>query len=80
MNTIFIPTDLSSHANEALRYAIQLCKAVSANRLIFFNHNAQPINAEIPILYLDDLNQVNQEIKAKMAEDLRRCRESANIW
>lgn len=79
MQTIFVPTDLSGHANEALRYALQLCKALKISRLIFFNHNAQPINAEIPILYLDDLNRVNREIKAKMTEDLTHYMEVAQI-
>ena len=79
METIFIPTDLSTHALEALRYGLQLCKAVTAKRLIFFNHNAQPLNAEIPILYLDDLNAANQEIAAQMKAELKRQMSEAHL-
>lgn len=79
MNTLFIPTDLSTHSLEALRYALHLAKAVAAKKLIFFNHYTQPLSVEIPILYKDDLKEVLQEVKASMTEDLHRLMREANI-
>lgn len=79
METIFVPTDLSTHALEALRYALQLSKAVVAKKIVFFNHNSIAINAEVPILYQDDQNAVNKEIASKMLDELRKHMAAAHL-
>lgn len=79
MKSLFVPTDLSNHSIIALDYALQLSKIVKAHKLTFFYHNAQPIDAEIPILYQDDLEAASRELEQKMREVLAKQLEIAGV-
>lgn len=79
MKTLFVPTDLSEHSAVALRYALHLCKAVKAIKLIYYFYDHQPINAEIPVLYLDQLAEIDGEIKKQMTQDLDKYLSEASI-
>jgi len=79
MKTIFIPTDLSSHALVALRYALELSKEAQTQKIIYFHLNPQIISPEIPVLYLDDLNKINADIKKHLETELSDHIENAGI-
>lgn len=79
MKTIFVPTDLSNHAHFALRYALQMSKTVMAKKFIYFHHNPQPIISEIPVLYRDDQEAINNEVKAEMESILHKYMDEAHI-
>lgn len=79
MKSLFVPTDLSNHSIIALDYALQLSKIIKAENLTFFYHNAQPIDAEMPILYKDDLEAANRELEQKMKEVMAKQMEVASV-
>jgi nucleotide-binding universal stress UspA family protein len=79
MKTLFVPTDLSNHANAALLYALELSKITSVEKLILFHNNPQVINSEIPVLYWDDLKKINEEIKEHLAKKLKKAMDDAAI-
>jgi len=79
MKTLFVPTDLSSHSLVALRYALELIKVSDVDRLIYFHINPQPITQEIPVLYMDDLQKVNEEIADHLKHELKECMLKAGI-
>lgn len=70
MKTIFVPTDLSSNSYNALKYAIALAKQTGAKKIIVFHHNPQVYTGDIPVLYLDDLAVVNQELKSHLEKEI----------
>ena len=79
MNTLFVPTDLSSHALVALKYALELSKEALCRKLVYFHLNPQIISAEIPVLYYDDLKRLNQEIKEHLEKELKKHIQDAGI-
>lgn len=79
MKTIFVPTDLSSHSVVALKYALELSKEALSRKLVYFHLNPQVISAEIPVLYFDDLQKVNQEIKEYLEKELKKHIKEAGI-
>lgn len=79
MNTLFVPTDLSEHANTALKYALQLSKAFVAKKLVYYHHNPQLIATEIPLTFVEDQIAVNQEIREGMEKTLLKFMDEASI-
>lgn len=79
MKTIFVPTDLSEHANTALKYALELTKVVPVENLILFHNNPQVITSEIPVLYWDDLKRMNEEIREHLEKKLSKALDEAAI-
>lgn len=79
MKTIFVPTDLSEHANTALKYALELAKVVPVENLILFHNNPQVITSEIPVLYWDDLKRMNEEIREHLEKKLSKALDEAAI-
>jgi nucleotide-binding universal stress UspA family protein len=79
MKTLFVPTDLSHHADTALTYALELTKITSVNKLILFHNNPQVITSEIPVLYWDDLQKINDEIKSHLAKKLKKAMDETAV-
>lgn len=79
MHTLFVPTDLSNHAHVALKYALELSKQVFSKKLIYFHLNPPVISAEVPILYYDSLQKINDEIKLHMEKELKKYIADAGI-
>jgi nucleotide-binding universal stress UspA family protein len=79
MKTIFVPTDLSEHAGTALKYALEMTKTVPVEKLIFFHNNPQVISSEIPVLYWDDLQRMNDELKEHLSQKLSKALDEAGI-
>ncbi len=79
MKTIFVPTDLSEHANTALKYALELAKVFPVENLILFHNNPQVITSEIPVLYWDDLKRMNEEIREHLEKKLSKALDEAAI-
>jgi nucleotide-binding universal stress UspA family protein len=75
MKTIFVPTDLSDNSTNALRYAIHLAKQAKTTKIVLFHHNPQVYTGDIPVLYLDDLNNLNSELKQNLEKEILRLLE-----
>jgi len=78
MKTIFVPTDLSANSTNALRYAIHLAKQADSEKIVLFHHNPQIYTGDVPVLYMDDLNNLNSELKQNLEKDISRLLESMN--
>jgi len=71
MKTLFVPYDFSLPSKDALRYAIDASAQLNAARLIAFHHNPQVYtNGEFPVLYLDNLDKINSDLRDQMAHDM----------
>ena len=77
MKTIFVPTDLSPNSYNALRYAIGLAKQVGGEKIVLFHHNPQIYTGDIPVLYLDDLNRINEELKEHIEKEASKLLEDS---
>lgn len=76
MKTIFVPTDLSANSTNALRYALHLAKQAKTERIVLFHHNPQIYTGDIPVLYMDDLNSLNSELKENLEKEIARILET----
>jgi nucleotide-binding universal stress UspA family protein len=76
MKTIFVPTDLSANSTNALRYALHLAKQAKTKKIVLFHHNPQIYTGDIPVLYLDDLNSLNSELKLNQEKEISRILET----
>ena len=71
MKTIFVPYDFSLPSREALRYAIDASSQLHARQLIVFHHNPQVYtNGEFPVLYLDNLDKINDDLRKQIAHEV----------
>jgi nucleotide-binding universal stress UspA family protein len=71
MKTIFVPTDLSVHSFTAFRYALDLARTTGVSKIVVFHHNPQVYTGEIPVLYLDDLTKINDDLKAYIEKEIQ---------
>jgi nucleotide-binding universal stress UspA family protein len=70
MKTLFVPYDFSVPSRDALRYAIDVSGQLNAAQLIVFHHNPQVYtNGEFPVLYLDNLDKINSDLRKQMAHE-----------
>jgi len=76
MKSIFVPTDLSANSTNALRYALHLAKQADAEKLVLFHHNPQIYTGDIPVLYMDDLNSLNSDLKVNLEKEISRILET----
>jgi nucleotide-binding universal stress UspA family protein len=76
MKTIFVPTDLSANSTNALRYALHLAKQAKTEKIVLFHHNPQIYTGDIPVLYMDDLNSLNSELKLNQEKEISRILET----
>lgn len=71
MKTLFVPYDFSLPSRDALRYAIDASGQLNASQLIVFHHNPQVYtNGEFPVLYLDNLDKINADLRKQMAHEV----------
>jgi nucleotide-binding universal stress UspA family protein len=70
MKTLFVPTDLSTHAHNALRYALYLGRDWGAEKVVLYHHNPQVYTGDIPVLYTEDLDAINKELQEFLQKDV----------
>lgn len=78
MKTLFVPTDLSTHSHNALRYALLLGRDWGATKILLYHHNPQVYTGDIPVLYTEDLEVINQELKQFLEKDVANWTRSEN--
>jgi nucleotide-binding universal stress UspA family protein len=50
MKTILVPTDFSKSAQNALEYAIEIAKRISAKLILFHAYQLPPVTSEVPVV------------------------------
>jgi nucleotide-binding universal stress UspA family protein len=71
MRTLFVPYDFSLPSREALRYAIDASGQLNAAQIVVFHHNPQVYtNGEFPVLYLDNLDKINSDLRNQMSHEV----------
>ena len=65
MKILFVPYDFSLPSKNALRYAIDASGQLHAAQIVVFHHNPQVYtNGEFPVLYMDNLGKINEDLLA----------------
>lgn len=70
MKTLFVPTDLSTHSHNALRYALLLGRDWGAQKIVLYHHNPQVYTGDVPVLYTEDLDAINLELRQFLEKDV----------
>jgi nucleotide-binding universal stress UspA family protein len=71
MKILFVPYDFSLPSKNALRYAIDASGQLHAAQIVVFHHNPQVYaNGEFPVLYMDNLGKINEDLRAHIANEV----------
>ena len=70
MKILFVPTDLSVHSHNAMRYALHLGRDWAAEKVVLYHHNPQMYTGDIPVLYTEDLDAINKELQEFLQKDV----------